>query len=226
VPKAYDLIVKGNALLESDQICTLGISVGEHFHEGAKLTATLKWAEGRFQRFHVFLCDTIHRFNYPCYFKGDQELAANLARQAGDEWLNRNISAFEGIKLPYEISRWDDWVKLPGFVARYGQMQSLFENNEALRAALTKDASRYLDNNWEKLKDEGITYQERVHGGIAYMLEELSVLAIIAETVSPLEIYAGPDSQAAQACKTDVVADAPLGLEMRRSVRIDFKYKK
>ena len=221
--KEYRIKIIGEGNLPESSACTLGISVGGHFHEGDKFRATVKWVSTNFNYCHIFVCDTLQRYNHKDFYLGDKERARQESRRQGDQWIKNNRLAFESFSIRYDVGRWDDWTAHERFPEYWETMQRLFKDCRPFREALEGDVSRFLNNNWSRLANDGVSYQIRFEGGLNYMLEELAVLAIISEEKSPVEIYAGPDSKGARLLKQERVKGTPLGLLNRSAIKIDFR---
>ena len=96
--------------------CTLGISVGQPYHEGDKFAATLEWAARHFEHIRVDVSDTLaaasaDRGGGPGG-GGGQGVAArrrslDCARNAGSRDCGK----------PYTIVRWNEWLRHAEFPA-------------------------------------------------------------------------------------------------------------
>lgn len=114
----------------------IGISVGQDYHEGQKLQAIIQAANQHYAKCIFVIGDSLQRFNYQ--ISGMSALEAyEKAREAGDLWLygktisstdtknntvlspspfdqeekmGGNLEAIKQLKIPYEVTRWDEWI--------------------------------------------------------------------------------------------------------------------
>lgn len=66
--------------------CTLGISVGQPYHEGDKFAATVEWAARYFDHIRVDVSDTLQRHRLIGEGAAPVE-AARASSRAGDRWI-------------------------------------------------------------------------------------------------------------------------------------------
>jgi hypothetical protein len=78
---AYAVKPKGGADWQRFDTVRLEISVGQQYHEGQKMAATLAWARTRFRGVAVLVNDTLQRFNL-MFDKGLSEAEAFRRTQA------------------------------------------------------------------------------------------------------------------------------------------------
>ena len=68
--------------------CTLGISVGQPYHESDKFAATVEWAARHFEHIRVDVSDTLQR--HRLIGEGvPAEKAARASLREGDRWIAR-----------------------------------------------------------------------------------------------------------------------------------------
>ena len=169
--------------------CRLGISVGQRYHEGHELELLLRWVADRFDKCHILLGDTLQRFNYPEMLAGDPERARLKARLAGDAWLRRNLGRIEELTIPFEISRWDDWLNDTRYKANFELVSAVFSSNQTFRDSVYWDATDYLRRGDTQ---EGLS-SKRVELCTQYIIEELSVTAIMNSKEQFVDVYPGSE---------------------------------
>ena len=99
--------------------CILHISVGQAYHEGEKLIATMDLINETFKSCIIMLCDTLQRHTLKIKHPdlSDDELYKK-ALLLGDEWLARNRIAYAYLSIDSKIIRWDYWLNHPDY-SRY-----------------------------------------------------------------------------------------------------------
>lgn len=200
----------------ADQYARLLISVGQPYHEGAKLAAAVKWAKDNFQRQVIFLADTLQRYNM--IMNGmDANEALKLSRQLGDEWLVRNHEIIDGL----EVFRWDQAVSNPDYGSARCKIERFCQENleakQCLEKAIYEVAIRrqipsYELDNFFKLSEQ-------------YLLEEAAGKAVENELYMGVSAYPGstPDIwslfSAAPECAvpSGLINDNVITLELKRA---------
>ncbi len=193
------------------------ISVGQPYHEGEKMKATLGFANRRFDRVVILANDTLQRFNL-IYEGCTEEEAHRISRHRGDEWLERN-------NIAGEVYRWDDW-KGPGFAEVQDRVNNLYRKNSSFRKEVIETAekvwSRCHKNNPDLYSPE--RKNEAVTLSIDYILEETAVLSRAYEKIPGVSIYKGTFLKMWSAFTQEAPEDLP-GLKNAHFMRIDFSRK-
>lgn len=116
--------------------CVLPISVGQEYHEQNTLEETLKLIRNAsFLNCIIVIADTLQRHNFLIDLYDDRSTfsepdlktqAQNMAKKAGDEWLQRNQPYIDQhlSDVNYQILRWDECIAYPNF----NQTLSLLDN--------------------------------------------------------------------------------------------------
>ena len=134
--------------------CIVSISVGQEAHEDEKFRATMKMVNLRFKKCVISVSDILQRYSISAKdpLQRSPEEFYEYSKELGDEWLERNIPIIEEeLKIPYEIMRWDDYVKNPKFQDRHKQVIDLFENNHEYQDVIKKTARDFLTRSFVDL---------------------------------------------------------------------------
>lgn len=199
---------------------TLGISVGAHYHEGEKFSATMRWAQEHFNSCAIIVCDSLHRYNEPEHYSGDPAKALEKCLASGEDWLKRNLSAILSSTIPCTVTRWEDWRLHPDFNHVHRQIMGVYAQDAGMRASVEAGAQRYLRNN-PVLSD--CLGEARARGCSLYILEELAGLTLFARQYGLWEAYAGAKIAALEYLKSAQRADLPEPLLEIRSLKIHLK---
>jgi hypothetical protein len=143
--KAYPVGTRWHRLAQ----CRLAISVGQAYHEGEKLRATLQWigrhAGNWFKACEIVIGDSLQRHNLvdlSCMRLGE---AAARARAEGDRWLERNESALRTLPMPLRLIRWDEVLADARFPAALTGLQCACVEDPVLEASIQADGLLLLD---------------------------------------------------------------------------------
>ncbi len=187
----YILKVKNGAGWRRFDIARLQISVGQPYHEGAKLVATIDWVRSRFK--HVIVCvnDTLQRYNLRLEQGLPDQIAATVTRKAGDDWLTRNGDFFK-ILPSYKIYRWDDWREQPNFAQKLAEIQCLYDTHADMRDLIAKDIALFWSRRAMRLGvDENFRRATYEKLSTAYLLEETAAFFMMFEQHRAADIYPG-----------------------------------
>lgn len=206
----------GTKNYHADQYARLLISVGQPYHEGAKLAAAVKWAKDNFQKQVIFLADTLQRYNM--IMDGmDPDQAMDLSKRLGNEWLERNQEIISGI----EVFRWDQAITGSDYIAAKDQIDRFcnesIEAKEALEKAICEVAHRRQVPDSEFANFFALSKQ--------YLLEEAAGKAVENELYPGVSAYPGstPDiwtlfsSAPDYSIPTGLINDNVITLELKRA---------
>ena len=205
----------------------LQISVGQEYHEGDKLEAMLDWAAPRFETIDLCVNDTLQRFNLIFEHGVSRFRAHDVAREEGDKWVERNRSYIT--RHPnVRVRRWEDWKKDLIYKDYKFKIETLYYSDEAFKGAITDNIysiwARRQATNPELYTSE--RFQDFFEMSKIYLLEEITVFALMFERKTGIDIYPGTVLFAATAFQNKSLPGAPEGLSKGRFCRIDFSRNK
>ncbi len=110
--------------------CIYHVSVGQAYHEGEKLIATMDLINETFRSCTIMLCDTLQRHTLSIKYPNlsDAELYAK-SLSLGDEWLTRNSAAYQHLSIDSKIMRWDEWLYHPDYSQYRAQIDELYHSD-------------------------------------------------------------------------------------------------
>lgn len=200
----YKIRARGMDRCPDKSLCRMEISVGQPYHEGAKLATALQWAE-RFERVHLLLGDSTQRYNLMFEEGLPEPQAEAKARRMGDEWLRRNAGAL-ACHPRFEISRWNDWKRRPEYTPMRWRIGRLYRDHDAFRDAIDA-ASR-----------EAFRRRARADGwdrfsalSLSYLLEESTVFALAYGELGGFSAYPGSFLDTWDMFTANQVPTAPAG---------------
>lgn len=127
---------------------TLPISVGQPYHEGAKLRATLDGIQKKLGHCDIVVGDTLQRYNLLSEYSYQE--AAEIARKRGDEWLLRNEQVLKDFTILHAIVRWDTCMEDPLFNTWLTIVKKHYQHNNAYKAAVEADIDEFMQRAAEK----------------------------------------------------------------------------
>jgi hypothetical protein len=141
----------------------LPISVGEAYHEGEKLQASLRMIENRFPKVDILLGDTSQRHNISTNVKAHQ-----ITKVQGDDWLKRNNNIFKKLKIPFSIIRWDDCLQWPTYQRWFEIVNKRLETDSIYYSAFQQDIDKFQKRNIKQLQN----LVDFNSNNLSYLIEE------------------------------------------------------
>ncbi|MFA5593271.1 MAG: tRNA-dependent cyclodipeptide synthase [Micavibrio sp.] len=215
----YAIKIKSGDDWKAHDACRLHISVGQQYHEGAKFQATTDWARNRFKTVIVCVNDALQLGNMMFERGIDRSEAYVRSIKAGDEWIERNASALQGV----EVRRWESWKTWPDFFKAMEGVVATYEQNKDFAGAIDRTASNF----WERRERLNLAYTPDKKGEFLrlsrdYLLEEVAVICRMIDQKRAIDIYPGTMLPVFDIMKGNPLPYAPASLSQRDFARIDF----
>lgn len=216
----YKVKIKANCDWQACDTVRLEISVGQQYHEGDKLKATIEWAEARFKNIVVLVNDTLQRYNYIFEKELYPTVAYRKAIIEGDEWIERNRNVLSGC----HIVRWEEWKHCPDYNLTYDQVINLYAGNREFRQKINKS----VQDIWERKKEVfGEEQRDRFFIlSLQYLLEETACLALAYKAFKGVSAYPGTFLEMWSMFVDRDIDGSPEGLKNAQCMRIDFSRNK
>ncbi|MFJ2738339.1 tRNA-dependent cyclodipeptide synthase [Streptomyces sp. NPDC087440] len=152
--------------------CVLLVSVGQRYHEGDKLRATVELLNrSRFREVTVAVADTLQRSNRH-HLPPEQAYADSL--REGDDWLERNAKTLGGLTVPHQILRWDAALHDPQYTQFRQLVEEAYENNPDYRRAVDSTIGKFIDR--MTARDPGTDVESAFRGCREYLIEECPII--------------------------------------------------
>lgn len=200
------------------------ISVGQSYHEGAKLQAMVDWARYRFDELIVCANDALQRFNIMFEEEIEEEEAEAKAIDLGAAWLERAMPVIEGVTRA-RVMRWEDWKLRAEFQASHDAVEWLYHHNTDFRSAIDEN----IEAVWSRREREdperytAVRKEEFQDLSRRYLLEETAVFAqMFEDEEEAIDIYPGTVLFPVVVFQGKEVAGAPAGFGKGKFCRIDF----
>jgi hypothetical protein len=149
------------------------VSVGQDYHEGDRLGATLDLVDrSGLRSLTIMLADTLQRYNGPADLPAVE--AHRLALEKGDHWLERNDGPIRKLKVPVTLIRWDECLNDPRFPALHQAVIGAYETNAAYRQCIDATVYRFMER---CARREGSGTPEQAFANCRrYLLEECPII--------------------------------------------------
>ncbi len=150
------------------------VSVGQIYHEGAKLLAAIDLINrSDFEECTIMLADSLQRYNY---FNDLSEAEAyQLAINLGEQWIERNSDILNKLVMRHQIIRWDSHYQYDSFCKLYrDQLISDYHSDINTKNAIDETINSYLSRQ-DKL-DSKMSYDVISKNCFKYVIEECPIL--------------------------------------------------
>ncbi len=210
----YKLRARGKWDWREFDTVRMEISVGQPYHEGAKLEAAMDWARENFKRRVIILGDSPQRYNLMFKTGFKEENAEKIARGAGDSWLQRNQEYLKGI----EITRWNEWKQASTYLMNRAAVSRLYNENVDFRNSIHNAMQAFTERNpiAGETKDRFCLLSEQ------YLLEETSVFATAYNALGGISAYPGDFLTLWEMFIDNQNPLVPQGLRKAHHVRLTF----
>jgi tRNA-dependent cyclodipeptide synthase len=162
----------------------IGVSVGSQSFEGIGLNTLVNAINTQSKKVThctIAVCDTLQRHNYRLDGKTSEEAAHTMSKIAGNQWIERNTSVLKKLKIPYQTTRWDEWLNDSRYADAFSEISNLFDKDfefkEAVEYSIKTFSSRFRKRHEELgFSEGGIDPAALVQSCRAYLLEECAII--------------------------------------------------
>ncbi|MFD7921339.1 tRNA-dependent cyclodipeptide synthase [Streptomyces sp. NPDC059740] len=148
------------------------VSVGQRYHEGDKLQATVDLVNrSRFGHVTVAVADTLQRTNYP---QLAPEEAHRHALREGERWLERNDKILGRLAVPSDVLRWDDALQDPAYPALRARVERAYREDPGYQEAVHATIGRFVDRRVARDPDTDVA--RAFDDCLAYLIEECPII--------------------------------------------------
>lgn len=195
VPKRYKAFIRWATQQDKEEFknskVIIPISVGQRYHEDGEFEATIKLINKSFKECTILIADTLKRHSLDLNLQiSDQEEVLKTTKRKGQEWLERNVKYIEMLSIPYEISKWDEWINKDEYNAYYHLVRKLYDTDDGYRKVMHDTVNIFL------LRDERQSDSRWVDCCISYLLEESAVTCLWIKEGFKFDVYPTGDNMA------------------------------
>lgn len=167
-----------------ESVCVLAISVGQKAHEGENLAATIDYINNNFKSCTIALGDSLQRHNFTFLYSLDSRNAYKKSLAEGNSWLERNKPIYNELRIPFQITRWDEWLNHEDYKAIESKLRKIYKKDEKVREAFEKTSEDFKERFKKILMGENIEITaellEKVkEKSIEYLKEESIIMTAI-----------------------------------------------
>ncbi|MBA3535149.1 MAG: hypothetical protein H0T84_00840 [Tatlockia sp.] len=194
------------------------ISVGQPNHEGDKLYATLLAADRQFSFARIMVCDSLQRYTMKITSNLTLEQLHLESIKLGDEWIARNLKYIKTMNIPYELSRWNEWLNHPDYTDKLQIIEELYNRDTLFKNSIFSTTHGFISRNSERLV---INKEQAYELSKDYLLEECAVMLILADEGYEFEIYPNQRNEALDYIYHTIIAKE--NSHLMQAVSIKFK---
>jgi tRNA-dependent cyclodipeptide synthase len=164
---------RGGPIQLQDRRAILLVSVGQDYHEGEELSATLELAEqAGFRSLTVMLADTLQRHNLAAEGAGPEAHALALAR--GDEWISRNAFLLHRMRIPVEVVRWDECLYDTEYAGLKVRVVREYHCNRQYQEPIDATITRFIERTLKR--NPSLNVEHVSARCLEYLLEECPII--------------------------------------------------
>lgn len=158
--------------------CVLPISVGQPYHEGEKLLATINLInKSQLAHCSVVVADSLQKHN----FISDQS-PYETSMLLGDNWLQRNKNILDTLSIPHQIIRWDLWLQHTEYPKYRYALEREYNSNPNYRHAFDESINQFIQRKVASNEEiDHISQKKIFNSGLQYFLEECAVAVCVWE---------------------------------------------
>ncbi|MEX2939924.1 hypothetical protein [Serratia fonticola] len=180
------------------------VSVGQKYHEGDKLAATVELINAsQFKFCTIAVADTLQRHND---LMTTPERARTATYTAGSDWLKRNAEILNGLTVPFTVYRWDEALSDPLTAGLHDVISDAYGTNPTYRDAINATISTFVERiiKRDRQADTALAFKSCLN----YLLEECPIIMPLwAAQGCDFIIYPQPMTSAMHATHLYFVAD-------------------
>ncbi|MFJ5595217.1 tRNA-dependent cyclodipeptide synthase [Streptomyces noursei] len=148
------------------------VSVGQRYHEGDKLRATVELVNrSEFKQLTIAVADTLQRSNY---IDASPEQAYARSLREGDEWLERNDKILGQLSVPNEVLRWDEALKDPDYPQFRQRIERAYAEIAEYRQAVDSTIKKFIDRLAARAPEADT--EKAFKGCLEYLIEECPII--------------------------------------------------
>jgi tRNA-dependent cyclodipeptide synthase len=219
----YSVRVKTGAGWREHSRARLLISVGQDYHEGAKLKAVVAWINRNpsLVQVHVSVNDFLQRHNFIAAGLPASR-AGVVALAAGDAWMTRNTPIQAELRTAeLQMTRWRDWFDRPEFAASLTAITDYASADPAFGEMIERDGHGLAERRAKRGETVPDIARLVAHSS-DYVREELAVFALQAAELPAAEVYPGSNLASAAYLVGRNLPEPIRPLASRYFTRIDF----
>lgn len=197
------------------------VSVGQSYHEGEKMIATLDLVSRKFEKYTVLVADTLQRHNIEAATGLSTKDALYLAKKKGEEWTENYKEEIQKRDGFYGIKKWDDYLSSKKFEDKLSTINKKFDDNQHyISKAIEKSVHEYMQRG-DRI---GLPEKERKElesKCATYLKEECAAMLLWIEDGFNYEVYPTPRNDAMAATYENLIE--PYYQDILKPVSLRFK---
>jgi tRNA-dependent cyclodipeptide synthase len=169
--------------------CVYTVSIGAAHKTVSQVAAGYAWAATHFERCAILLGDSLHRFTLQIQQGLSSSEAATQAHTAGEVIFEELVAQIDGRP---EVIRCSEVMQRRAFPEVLRNFLELYEQDGTFARSIDGDALEYVTR--QRLTDRlAISIDAAKHLAATYLLEEVSVYALLANDGWFVDVYLGAE---------------------------------
>lgn len=169
------------------KVCILPISVGQPYHEEEMFAATLQLVNKIFEKCIIVVCDLLQRHNQLIYNPSfSEEEAYEKSFILGNNWIERNQKYLNQLSIPYEISRWRQWLDHPLYNQRRQEISNLYKVDKEFKEVIDQTVQIFYER---FIKRTYISWESFFMRSKEYVEEECTIMPFWMELHPSVMVY-------------------------------------
>lgn len=182
VTKTHKIHNDKNSFKES--VCVFAISVGQKANEGENLAATIDFINSNFKSCIIALGDTLQRFNLTFLHDLDARNSYKKSLEDGSSWLIRNKPIYSELKIPFQVTRWDEWLNHEDYKSLEIKLKKIYKKDQSIRDSFNKTAEDFKERFRKILIEKNIEITDELlekvkTKSVEYLKEESIIMTSI-----------------------------------------------
>ena len=122
-----------------------------YYKDQAKLSAIIELINASaFKTCQIVVGDTNYQHTLKIKYSNLEEAYA-IADKIGLDWINENQTIYSKLNMPYQITRWKEWVSNDKYAYHRNKLDIAYDTDRALKDAFFASANDFVLRNTETL---------------------------------------------------------------------------
>ncbi|MDP2362643.1 MAG: hypothetical protein Q8M94_02615 [Ignavibacteria bacterium] len=161
-----------------------------YYKDQAKFSAIIELINAsEFKTCQIVIGDTNYQHTLKIKYPNSEEAYA-VADKIGLDWINKNQSIYSKLNMPYDLTRWREWVLNDKYAYHRKKLDIAYDKDCALKDAFFASANDFVLRNAETLGINELNRLYAFENCLEYLKEECAIMMPLwAEMKIPFIIY-------------------------------------
>lgn len=202
--------------------CLIPISIGQDYHYGPKLAATLNLVNHTFANCILVFGDTLQRYNRAIQWGKDPEYWRTYTKEEGAQWIS-NLYMLSELDIEWKVIRWERLLQSAHFPIYLDEIKQLYNDDPSYMQVFENNIDDFLQR-MKKRGELNITRNLAKQYCRDYLFEECAIMRLWVQENCEFELYARTRSPAMQETWKRFIQ--PYNPDILKPISLNFKYLK